>query len=76
MTAHHLDCRGMQCPTPLVEMCKLARTLSDGDVIEVVATDEAFPVTVAEWCRMTGNDLQELTKEDDGFRARIAVLAG
>ncbi|MFQ5827422.1 MAG: sulfurtransferase TusA family protein, partial [Dehalococcoidia bacterium] len=34
-----LDCRGMRCPRPIVEMAKAMRRMGAGQVLELLATD-------------------------------------
>ena len=47
-----LDCRGMRCPMPVVELGRRLAELPVGGVVGVVATDTAARVDVAAWCRM------------------------
>ena len=56
-----LDCRGMRCPMPVVELGRRFPELPVGGVVGVVATDTAARVDVAAWCRMRG---QEYVGED------------
>jgi TusA-related sulfurtransferase len=61
-----LDCRGMLCPLPVIE---LARRLSDvpvGGTIAVVATDVAARVDVPAWCRMREQEYLGEDAADDG----------
>lgn len=52
-----LDCRGMRCPRPIVEMAKKMRTLTPGQVLELWATDPVAQKDVPAWCQKTGNHL-------------------
>jgi tRNA 2-thiouridine synthesizing protein A len=61
-----LDVRGRGCPIPIVELMKALRGCATGDLVEVRATDRAFPIDVASWCKKTGHPLvsfQTLTGE-------------
>lgn len=52
-----LDCLGMACPRPIIE---LARRIADVDVgadIELLADDPAAHPDLIAWCRMRGQDL-------------------
>ena len=51
-----LDCRGMRCPRPVVELGRRFPELPVGGVLAVVATDAAARVDVAAWCRMRGQE--------------------
>ena len=59
-----LDCRGMRCPMPVVELGRRFGEVPVGGVVAVVATDVAARVDVPAWCRMrrqeyVGEDLAE-----------------
>lgn len=57
MGSRLLDMRGRACPAPIVELMRAVRGMRDGEVIEVLADDRAFPADVAAWCRKTRNAL-------------------
>jgi tRNA 2-thiouridine synthesizing protein A len=59
--AAELDCRGMRCPRPVVELARRLPALAVGEVLAVVATDVAARTDVPAWCRMRG---QEYVGED------------
>jgi TusA-related sulfurtransferase len=56
-----LDCRGMVCPRPVIELDSRLGDVPVGAVVAVVATDAAARVDVPAWCRMRG---QEYVGED------------
>ena len=56
-----IDCRGMRCPMPVVELARRFGEVPVGGVVAVVATDVAARVDVPAWCRMRG---QEYVGED------------
>ncbi|MCA9227323.1 MAG: sulfurtransferase TusA family protein [Planctomycetales bacterium] len=58
MTRQTLDCRGMNCPMPIVAVTKAIKTLASGDVLEVTATDLAFRPDIEAWSRRTGHKLE------------------
>jgi TusA-related sulfurtransferase/peroxiredoxin family protein len=66
-----LDCRGMLCPQPILELARAMRTLQAGSTIEVLADDPAFPMDVQGWCRSTGTSLASLDERDGVYRAVI-----
>ena len=47
------------------------RAIGDGDTIEIVADDRAFPADVAAWCRKTNNTLVSMSRRGDGHVAII-----
>jgi len=61
-----LDCRGLRCPLPVIELAKAFPELAVGDVIAVVSTDPAARVDVAAWCRMREQQYVGEDAADDG----------
>jgi TusA-related sulfurtransferase len=56
--------RGRACPAPIVELMRTIRGMQDGDLIEVIADDRAFPADVNAWCRKTRNVLISIDTAD------------
>jgi TusA-related sulfurtransferase len=56
-----LDCRGMVCPLPVIELARRLPGVAVGDVVAVVADDSAARHDVPAWCRMRE---QEYVGED------------
>jgi len=65
---NRLDARGLKCPMPIVKTAQEMRTMANGRVLEVVATDPGAVADFAAWCRSTGNELIESSHEGDVFR--------
>lgn len=51
-----LDCRGLLCPLPIIELGRRYTAVPLGGVLAVVATDVAARHDVPAWCRMRGQD--------------------
>lgn len=70
MTEVVLDCRGMVCPLPVIELARAADGLAPGDVIVLLADDPAAAVDVPAWCRMRD---QEFVGSDEpgSYRVRL-----
>jgi tRNA 2-thiouridine synthesizing protein A/cysteine desulfurase len=51
-----LDCRGLVCPAPIIELARHISDVEPGGLLGVVASDAAARVDVAAWCRMTGHE--------------------
>ena len=66
-----LDCCGMQCPGPIMEVYKNLCALHDGDLLEVSASDPGFSRDIVAWCRRTGNTLVSNGQKDGAY---VAVL--
>jgi len=67
-----LDCRGMPCPAPVIELAKAIRDVGVGDEIAVDADDPAAPGDVAAFTRMRGHAFVGSVIQPDGA-ARITV---
>ncbi len=60
-----LDCRGMLCPLPVIELGKRYAEVPLGGVVAVLADDVAARTDIPAWCRMRG---QEYLGEDPAQR--------
>lgn len=56
-----LDCRGLLCPQPIIELARHYTEVEVGRLVAVVATDSAARYDVPAWCRMKA---QEYVGED------------
>lgn len=50
--ALELDCRGVRCPQPIIELARNLPVVQPGEVIAVVADDVAARTDIPAWCRM------------------------
>ena len=50
--AVELDCRGVLCPRPVIELARHLEDVAVGEVIAVVADDVAAASDIPAWCRM------------------------
>ena len=66
-----LDCMGMKCPRPIVEMAKRMRKMQPGQVLELHADDPVAKADVPSWCDTTGNEF--VSREDVGDLLKFYV---
>ncbi len=66
-----LDCCGMQCPGPIMEVFKSVKSMNDGEILEVTASDPGFAKDVVSWCRRTGNTLLSNEEKNGEYTATI-----
>lgn len=66
-----LDCRGMNCPMPIVRVSRAVKEIGIGDTLTVTADDPSFQADIEAWVRMSGNVLQGIAA--DGA-SRTAVI--
>ena len=62
-TTIQVDCSGLQCPGPIMKVYETIKSINDGDIIQVSATDSGFAKDVEAWSRRTGNTLLKVEKE-------------
>lgn len=51
-----LDCRGMLCPLPVIELGKRYAEVPVGGLVVVLADDVAARTDIPAWCRMRGQE--------------------
>jgi peroxiredoxin family protein/TusA-related sulfurtransferase len=69
-----IDCRGMQCPAPIMKIAQTARQHRDHPIaFRVLATDNAFPEDLKAWCRSTKAQIIEIKEESSGIEALVAM---
>ena len=56
MTRIDLDCRGVPCPRPIIELAKAVASVEVGATVAVTADDPAARVDVQAWCRMRAQE--------------------
>ena len=61
-----IDCRGLVCPAPVIELARRREEVEVGDLLAVVSTDAAARYDVPAWCRMTGQEYVGEEAADDG----------
>ena len=66
-----LDCCGMQCPGPIMEVFKSVKDMKDGELLEVSASDPGFAKDIVSWCKRTGNTLVSNEERDGAYVAII-----
>lgn len=73
--ASQLDCRGMRCPEPIIALAKHAREADPGQLIEIHADDEAFPIDLKAWAKSAKAEIVAIHNEQGLSHATIK-LAG
>lgn len=68
-----LDCRGMFCPMPIVQLKKATKTMKPGQVLRMVATDPGSKRDVPAWAQKTGNEILDSSEGDKEFTFVIKV---
>lgn len=63
-----VDAKGLSCPMPIVRTAQAIKSMSPGQVLEVLATDPGSVKDFAAWCRATGHELVERSQDGPVFR--------
>ncbi len=68
-----LDCKGMFCPMPIVQLKKATKNMKPGQVLRLVATDPGSKRDVPAWADKTGNEILDSSEEVKEFMFIIKV---
>jgi TusA-related sulfurtransferase len=71
MVTRTIDARGRTCPIPIIQLNREVKLAEEGDDIEVLSDDAAFPADVEAWCKKTQHELLELGPRQGWFRAVV-----
>jgi tRNA 2-thiouridine synthesizing protein A len=63
-----LDARGLNCPMPIVRTAQAIKTLTSGQMLEVLATDPGSVADFGAWSRSTGNEIVTSSVQDGVYR--------
>jgi TusA-related sulfurtransferase len=61
-----LDCRGLLCPQPVIELAKRIGEVGVGGLVAVASTDAAAAYDVEAWCRMRAQEYVGAEPAEDG----------
>lgn len=61
-----LDCRGLLCPRPVIELAKHLGDVPVGGSLAVASDDVAAATDVPAWCRMREQEFLGVEEADDG----------
>ena len=66
-----LNCIGLECPLPTVELTKKMKKMKVGEELEMVSNEPQSKLDVAAWCKRTGNKLISIKEEGGHFYYHI-----
>jgi tRNA 2-thiouridine synthesizing protein A len=73
MADKFLDCKGMMCPMPIVNISKAIKDMKSGQTLEVHATDTPFKFDLEAWCKRTNNELVSFVQEGNISKATVKL---
>ena len=62
-----LDCRGLNCPLPVIKTKKAIDAMESGQVLKMVATDPGSKNDINAWTSRTGHELLGTDEEGSDF---------
>lgn len=75
MTNQVLDVKGLNCPLPILRAKKALKDMPTGATLQVLATDPGAVKDFEAFCRITGNELLELTMDGKVYSFVIKRVA-
>lgn len=69
-----LDCSGLQCPGPIMRVFQTINEMSDGEILQVSATDMGFARDIEAWCKRMDHTL--LKSERKGKETIVYIQKG
>lgn len=63
-----LDTKGLNCPLPILKAKKSLAPMSNGQTLEILATDPGSVKDFEAFCRTTGNKLVEHSESGGTYR--------
>jgi len=72
IVSQHLDARQLRCPEPVMMLHKAVRAMTEGEVLEVLATDPSTTRDIPKFCLFLGHALLLADEPEPGlFRYRL-----
>ncbi len=62
-----LDCKGQNCPMPIIKTKKAMDDMKPGEILRVETTDKGSKPDIAAFAKRTGNELLEMQEECNTF---------
>ncbi|MGM0728143.1 MAG: sulfurtransferase TusA family protein [Bacillota bacterium] len=69
-----LDVTGLACPMPIIRTKKKMNDLTEGQVLEIHATDKGAKADLTAWAKSSGHEL--ITQTDEGHVLKFWVRKG
>ena len=68
-----VDSRGTACPGPITDLLRAYRKASNGDVIELLATDPGVKADAKAWCQRTNNEILSTVEKNGVITVEIKI---
>ena len=68
-----LDAKGLNCPLPILKTKKMIKSMTSGQVLEVLATDPGSIADMTAFAKQTGHKIIGQSNEGDVYKFEIQV---
>ncbi len=62
-----IDCKGLNCPMPVIKTKKAIEEIESGQILRIEATDKGSLNDMPAFARRTGNEIVESSEKDGVF---------
>lgn len=69
-----LDCFGLLCPMPIILTAEKVKTMAEGQVLEVISTDEGIKTDMPAWCKATGNEYMGIEEKEGEYKVYVRKI--
>lgn len=73
MQTMEINCLGMKCPRPIIEIAKAARKLPPGSILQIRADDLAFESDVKAWAENAEASILRFEKDGTTVFAELQL---
>jgi|SRR5581483_12137570 len=64
---------GMVCPLPIIKTTEAAKSMTAGEVLEVLATDGAITIDMPAWCHGAGHEFLGIEQDKNILKVYVRM---
>ncbi|MFC1546197.1 sulfurtransferase TusA family protein [bacterium] len=69
-----IDCFGLFCPMPIVKTAQKIQEMRQGQILEVISTDQGIKEDMPNWCKDTGNEFLGIEEDAGIYKVYVKKL--
>jgi len=69
-----LDTSGTECPIPVLKARKLSQSLTEGNIVKIIATDPLAEEDFKHYCEQSGYEYLDCNKEKENLYIRYKII--
>ena len=62
-----LDCRGLNCPLPVLKTKKTLDDMAPGDTLKIISNDPGSKKDIESWTKISGNKMISIVTKNKDF---------